>query len=95
MTFQLVYDKMGGSTARPTIQLGAAALPEGWWRGTARHCSTARLQNVNKNCHNPFKANIMAFVTFLVLDKTKYFLNALCYCVDGNERLGRDQSQVK
>ena len=60
---------MGGGAARlTTVLLGAALLPEGWWRDTAKHC-TARLQNVNKNCHNP-EANIIFSYISCALVKT-------------------------
>ena len=61
---------MGGGAARlTTVLLGAALLPEGWGRGTTRHC-TARLQNINKNCPNP-EANIIFNYTSYTLVKTR------------------------
>ena len=60
---------MGGGAARLSTVLLGAALPEGWWRGTTRHC-TARLQNINKNCHNP-EANIIICYTSYTLVKTR------------------------
>ena len=70
---------MGGGAARlTTVLLGAALLPEGWWRDTAKHC-TARLQNVNKNCHN-LEANSMICYTSYTLVKT-YLVNPVEYSV--------------